>query len=148
MALHPFTSFSKANRRQIYLLCGCHLLWSGAVLLLWQAGQAIASNQDLWSGVFIVLQLFAAAQLLLPVLQLQPEERSRGFYIFWCLILVMCLWLLNQLPSHYREVIILHHLQGLTMLQVASEMGRSVDSVRKRWARALVKLRNVMRDER
>jgi RNA polymerase sigma-70 factor (ECF subfamily) len=54
---------------------------------------------------------------------------------------------LGQLPSHYREVMILHYLQGLTMSQVATEMGRSVDSVRKLWARALIKLRTLMGDQ-
>jgi RNA polymerase sigma-70 factor (ECF subfamily) len=48
---------------------------------------------------------------------------------------------LGQLPDDYREVIILHHLEELTFPAVASRMGRSVDSVKNLWARALTQLR-------
>ena len=37
---------------------------------------------------------------------------------------------LGQLPDDYREVLILHHLEGLTFPEVASRMGRTVDSVK------------------
>jgi RNA polymerase sigma-70 factor (ECF subfamily) len=48
---------------------------------------------------------------------------------------------LGQLPDDYREVLILHHLEGLTFPEVASRMGRTVDSVKNVWARALAQLR-------
>lgn len=48
---------------------------------------------------------------------------------------------LAQLPAHYREVVILHHVQGLNLPQIARTMGRSVDSVKKLWARAIIQLR-------
>jgi RNA polymerase sigma-70 factor (ECF subfamily) len=48
---------------------------------------------------------------------------------------------LGQLPSDYREVIILSHLEGLSFPEVASRMGRSVNSVKNLWARALARLR-------
>src|SRR5271165_686716 len=47
---------------------------------------------------------------------------------------------LGQLPDDYREVLILHHLEGLTFPEVARRMGRTVDSVKNVWARALAKL--------
>jgi RNA polymerase sigma-70 factor (ECF subfamily) len=53
---------------------------------------------------------------------------------------------LGQLPSDYREVMILHHLEDLRMPEVAERMGRSVDSVRKLWARAMVQLRGLLGD--
>jgi RNA polymerase sigma-70 factor (ECF subfamily) len=53
---------------------------------------------------------------------------------------------LGQLPGAYREVIILRHLEGLPLAQVASRMGRSVDSVRKLWTRDLVQLRHRLGD--
>ena len=51
---------------------------------------------------------------------------------------------LNQLPTDYREVIILRHLEGLTFPEVAHRMGRSLDSVEKLWVRALPRLRQTL----
>ena len=48
---------------------------------------------------------------------------------------------LAELPTDYREVIILRHLEELSFAQVAQRMGRSEDSVKKIWARALAALR-------
>jgi RNA polymerase sigma-70 factor (ECF subfamily) len=48
---------------------------------------------------------------------------------------------LARLPEDYREVLILHHLEGLTHPEIARRMGRTVDSVKNVWARALAKLR-------
>ncbi len=48
---------------------------------------------------------------------------------------------LDRLPEDYREVIILHHLEELKFPEVARRMGRSVDSVKNLWARALARLR-------
>jgi RNA polymerase sigma-70 factor (ECF subfamily) len=48
---------------------------------------------------------------------------------------------LGTLPDHYREVVILHHLEGISLPQVAIRMGRTVDSVEKLWTRALMRLR-------
>jgi RNA polymerase sigma-70 factor (ECF subfamily) len=48
---------------------------------------------------------------------------------------------LEQLPADYREVIILSHLEGLRFPEVARRMGRSLDSVKNLWARALDRLR-------
>jgi RNA polymerase sigma-70 factor, ECF subfamily len=49
---------------------------------------------------------------------------------------------LAALPSHYRDVVILHHVQGLKLAKVAEAMDRSVESVKKLWARAMVELRS------
>lgn len=48
---------------------------------------------------------------------------------------------LGQLPPHYHEVIMLHHLEELTFPEVAQHMGRSVASVKQLWVRALATLR-------
>jgi len=50
--------------------------------------------------------------------------------------------MLGRLPEDYREVVILRHLEGLSFPQVASRMGRTVNSVKKLWARALGQLRD------
>jgi RNA polymerase sigma-70 factor (ECF subfamily) len=54
---------------------------------------------------------------------------------------------LESLPEHYREVLVLRHLEDLPFAEVASRMGRSVDSVEKIWVRALAKLREVMAEK-
>jgi RNA polymerase sigma-70 factor (ECF subfamily) len=53
---------------------------------------------------------------------------------------------LGRLPEAYREVIILHHMEGLTLPKVAQRMGRTVPSVEKLWARALARLNRVLGD--
>jgi RNA polymerase sigma-70 factor, ECF subfamily len=54
---------------------------------------------------------------------------------------------LEALPDHYREVIMLRHLEGLPFAQVAERMGRSVESVEKLWVRALARLRQTLGDK-
>jgi RNA polymerase sigma-70 factor, ECF subfamily len=51
---------------------------------------------------------------------------------------------LARLPDDYREVIILHHLEGLPFTEVAQRMGRTVDSVKHLWARALAQLKRAL----
>jgi RNA polymerase sigma-70 factor (ECF subfamily) len=51
---------------------------------------------------------------------------------------------LQRLPADYREVIILCHLQGMRFPETARHMGRSLDSVKKLWARALARLRRTL----
>ena len=51
---------------------------------------------------------------------------------------------LDRLSPDYREVIILRHLEGLTFPEVATRMGRSLDSVEKLWVRALPRLRRAL----
>ncbi len=48
---------------------------------------------------------------------------------------------LGQLPDDYREVLVLHHLEGLSLPDVARRLGRTVDSVKHVWLRALARLR-------
>ena len=118
-----FFTFSHANRRLIFLLIVGHLLWSGAILVLWLTGQIFA-NPPFWcSGIFIALQLYAAAQLLLPALLLHPEDRSRGFYLFWCLTLLLSIWLINQIPLTGIWQHLLAGLKSGMLLLVATVTG-------------------------
>jgi len=48
---------------------------------------------------------------------------------------------LERLPEAYREVLTLRHLEGLRLDEVARRMGRTVDSVKNLWSRALGELR-------
>lgn len=48
---------------------------------------------------------------------------------------------IERLSPDQREVIRLHHAQGLTMVEIAQRMNRSLDAVRKLWSRAVASLR-------
>ncbi|MHC4175859.1 MAG: sigma-70 family RNA polymerase sigma factor [Planctomycetota bacterium] len=54
---------------------------------------------------------------------------------------------LRRLPADYREVILLHHLEGLTFAEAAQRIGRSVGSIEKLWVRALAALRRSLGGE-
>jgi RNA polymerase sigma-70 factor (ECF subfamily) len=51
---------------------------------------------------------------------------------------------LERLPEHYREVIVLHHMEGLSLPETARRMGRTAGGVEKLWARALARLRDTL----
>ena len=51
---------------------------------------------------------------------------------------------LGRLPEEWRELLILRHLEGLTFPEVAKRLGRTVDSVKKLWPRALAGLRRLL----
>ena len=48
---------------------------------------------------------------------------------------------LARLPDDYRNVLVLRNLQELSFAEVADRTGRTVDSVKKLWARGLARLR-------
>jgi len=51
---------------------------------------------------------------------------------------------LGRLPEEWRELLILRHLEGLTFPEVAQRLGRTVDSIKKQWPRALAGLRRLL----
>jgi RNA polymerase sigma-70 factor (ECF subfamily) len=53
---------------------------------------------------------------------------------------------LEQLPEDYRQVLVLRHLEEQSFPEVARHMGRSLDSVKNLWARALARLRQILGD--
>lgn len=119
MILYPLTSFSKANRQQILLLIVGHLLWSGAIFILSLSSHRLEAGPA-WTAIFIGLQLYAAAQLLLPALLLHPEARRRGFYLFWGVTLALLIWLLNQLPASGIGQQLLTALKSGVLLLIAT----------------------------
>ncbi len=98
MMLHRLFSFSITNRRLLILLIAGWSLWSGAVAGLWLLSNQLSSPSDLWSAAFIFAQLYLAVQMLLPALLLEPEQRTRGFYLFWLAGLALLIWATHQLP--------------------------------------------------
>jgi RNA polymerase sigma-70 factor (ECF subfamily) len=51
---------------------------------------------------------------------------------------------LGRLPEEWRELLILRHLEGQSFPEVARHLGRTVDSVKKQWPRALASLRRLL----
>jgi RNA polymerase sigma-70 factor (ECF subfamily) len=65
----------------------------------------------------------------------QADRREQG---------VLLAEALGRLPEDYCEVIVLRHLEELSFPEVAARMGRSVEGVKKLWARALARLRGTL----
>lgn len=126
MSLHPFTTFSQANRRLIFMLIASHLLWSGAIFALWLIGPLFKSAGYWLSAAFIGLQLFAAVQLLLPALLFHPENRTRSFYLFWAIFLALCVWLINQLAAVGTWLLLLAVVKSGLLLLVATLIGSAL----------------------
>jgi hypothetical protein len=126
MPLHSFTTFSKSNQRMIFLLIASHLVWSCALFGLWSAGGLIETATPWWSVTFLALQLYAAAQLLLPALLIQPEERNRGFYLFWAVVLILSVWLLNQLTPTVTWQPLVDSFESALLLLVATVTGAAM----------------------
>jgi len=54
---------------------------------------------------------------------------------------------LAQLSEDHREVIVLHHLEGLDWDEVARRMGRTAGAVRMLWTRALKQLQPLIDEQ-
>jgi RNA polymerase sigma-70 factor (ECF subfamily) len=48
---------------------------------------------------------------------------------------------IETLPPDYRSVILLRHFEDLSFQEIATQMGRSLDSVKNLWIRALARIR-------
>jgi RNA polymerase sigma-70 factor (ECF subfamily) len=55
---------------------------------------------------------------------------------------------LAKLADDHREVLVLHHLEGLPLAEVAQRMNRSVDAVKGLRTRAFLKLRSLLKESR
>ncbi len=55
---------------------------------------------------------------------------------------------LDQLPESMRLVVVLHDMQGLNHEEIAALIGEAAPAVRKRYSRALGKLRELLKDHR
>ena len=84
----------------------------------------------------LINQSFVAAQRL-------PADRPRNLDPA-----VLLADALQELPGDYREVIILRQLEGLQFPEVARRLGRTEDSVKNAWPRALARLRATLEDLR
>lgn len=123
MPYHPLTTFSRSNRRLILGLIAGHLLWSCSLLGLWTAGRLMVAPGLWWAALFLALQLYAAGQLILPVLLLHPFDRSRGFYLLWGLVLTLSIWLINQVSPGEAWAPLLTVIKSGLLLLVATLIG-------------------------
>ena len=53
----------------------------------------------------------------------------------------------DKLPDHYREVIVLHNLEGLSLAQIADVLEIPEGTVKSRRAKALSKLRHLLHEQ-
>jgi len=53
---------------------------------------------------------------------------------------------LGRLPPEWRELLILRHLEGVSFPEIAQRLGRTVDSLKKQWPRALACLRRILEE--
>jgi len=51
---------------------------------------------------------------------------------------------MSRLPAHYRDVLMLRHIEDLSFEEVALKLGKSAGAVRMIWLRALENLREVV----
>ena len=54
---------------------------------------------------------------------------------------------LNDLPEHYREVILMRFADGLTFAEIAEQRGQSLEAVKSLYRRAIQAMRKVMTDD-
>lgn len=110
----------------ITLLIISHLLWSCAIISLWSFGQLFNASPPWLGAVFVALQLYAASQLLLPSLLLHPEQRDRGFYLFWGVLLLLAVWLVNQLTLPTGRLPLLAAFKSSLLLMIATLTGAAM----------------------
>ena len=78
---------------------------------------------------------------------LVTSEPSPSQHVVKCETAVLLADALSRLPEDYREAIVLCHLQGKRLAEVATRMDRSVDAVKKVLARAMIRLRSEMKSK-
>jgi RNA polymerase sigma-70 factor (ECF subfamily) len=90
------------------------------------------------------VELHQSSQILDRALVARLSSPSRHAFLH-----EQAAWLtraLDRLPPDYRDVLVLHHLEECAFPEVARRMGRSVEAVKKLWARALARLRQSMHE--
>jgi hypothetical protein len=70
------------------------------VFCLYLIGKQWPAKHFLWSLLFLALQLYVAIQILLPILRLEPTQRSRVFYLLAATGLALLITLSNSIPAN------------------------------------------------
>ncbi|PLY00781.1 MAG: hypothetical protein C0622_08300 [Desulfuromonas sp.] len=126
MPLRHLTSINRHNRHRLLLLIGVHALWGVGAAALSYTARLFDSHTPGWSAAFLLVQLLAATQLLIPLLQLQEEERSRGFYLFWGIVLGVGIWLANLAPVPQLLTPLADALKSALLLLTAALVGATL----------------------
>ena len=82
-----------------------------------------------------------AMELALVAYQSTPSERAQ--HRERAVVLADAL---ERLPDDYRQVLLLRHFEDLALRDIAQRMGRTEESVKKLWARAVPRLRRLLGD--
>lgn len=140
-AHRDFASFRGTTERELVAWLTRILATKSAKLHRWYAAKRRDVHferrlQDDLDQSSAALQTLAVSAALSPSEDATRRERE-----------VLVADALMELPAPYRDVLILHHFRGLTMPQVASRLGRSVNSVQKLWSRALLRLRSLLKSK-
>lgn len=93
----------------------------------------------------ISLETFTAAVGPLPELMNADSQQAPSASVSLGEQTSLLAALLQQLPEHYREVLVLRNIQGLAFEEVATRLKRSPGATRMLWLRAIEKLRAVYR---
>lgn len=126
MSFQNLTSFSKHNQHMIAVLFCCHLIWGLALVMFCSVGQRMSPDIPWLSAGFIVLQLYSAAQLLQPALLIQQENRSRSFYFFWFSVMLLILWLINQIVLTGTWQLLLSGIKSGLLLLIGTFIGAAL----------------------
>jgi len=134
MTFNHLISFNRNNKlRLIELLIG-HLLWSLSLLVIFVFVRKVENTSPVWSFGLMILQLYFAGLLIFPVLRLQSENRSRGFYLFWGIILALLIWMFHQLSLNGSWQSLLNAIQSGLLLMTGTIVGAALARyVKKFW---------------
>ncbi len=123
MSFQQITAFSKHNQHMIAVLFCCHMIWGLALVIFLSVGQRMNPEIPWLPAGFIVLQLYSAAQLLQPALLMQQEKRTRSFYFFWFSVMVLILWLINQISLIGTWQLLLSGIKSGLLLLIGTLIG-------------------------
>jgi hypothetical protein len=134
MALDHLIAFNRNNKLRLFELLVGHLLWSLSLLVIFIFVRNMENTSAVLSVGLMALQLYFAGHLIFPVLRLQPENRSRGFYVFWGLVLALLIWIVHQLSLNGPWQLFLNAIQAGLLLMTGTIVGAALARyVRKLW---------------
>lgn len=123
MAFDQLISFNRNNKLRLLELLVGHVLWCFSLLVIFVLVRNIENTSPLWSVGLMILQLYFAGYLIFPALRLQPEKRSRGFYVFWGIVFALLIWAIHLLPLSGPRKPFLNAIQSGLLLMTGTIVG-------------------------
>ncbi len=118
-----FFAINRHNSKLLLVLGLASCCWSLLIVLFWYCGQFLEEPGIWWAFAFISVQLLAAMQLLMPALVLIPQERRRGFYLFWGGVLGSACWLLSLTTGKGLWAVVIASFKSGLLLLTATLIG-------------------------